>query len=96
MIEATTLLMFIGATALLIITPGPVVGLIMAETINHGIRFGFMVAIGAATVSLLILLLYILGAAPLFAALDGYFDWIRYAGVVYLIYLGVSNIRHSE
>lgn len=95
MVETTTLLVFIGATALLIVTPGPVVGLIMAETIKHGMRFGFMVSIGAATVSLLFLILYILGAAPLFAALEGYFDWIRYAGVVYLIYLGVSSIGHA-
>lgn len=96
MVETTTLLMFIGATALLIATPGPVVGLIMAETIKHGMRFGFMVSIGAGTIAILFLTLYIAGAAPLFAALEEYFDLIRYAGVLYLLYLGVTAIRTAE
>lgn len=95
MIETTTLLLFIGATALLIVTPGPVVGLIMAETLNHGMRFGFMVSLGAGTIAIIFLSLYIAGAAPLFAALEDYFDLIRYLGVIYLLYLGITAIVRS-
>lgn len=95
MIETTTVLLFIGATALLVATPGPVVGLIMAETLNHGMRFGFMVSLGAGTIAIIFLGLYIAGAAPLFAALENYFDLIRYLGVIYLLYLGVTTIAKS-
>lgn len=95
MVETTTLWMFIGATALLIAIPGPVVGLIISETLKHGMRFGFMVSFGAGTVGILFLTLYILGAAPLFAAFEGYFDWIRYAGVLYLLYLGLTTIKSA-
>ena len=95
MIETTTLLMFIGATALLIATPGPVVGLIMAETLKHGMRFGFMVSLGAGTIAIVFLSLYIAGTAPLFAALEDYFDLIRYLGVAYLLYLGITSIRNA-
>lgn len=95
MIETTTLMMFIGATALLVATPGPVVGLIMAETLKHGMRFGFMVSLGAGTIAIVFLSLYIAGAAPLFAALEDYFDLIRYLGVAYLLYLGITSIRNA-
>ena len=95
MIETTTLLLFIGATAFLVATPGPVVGLIMAETLNHGMRFGFMVSLGAGTIAILFLSLYIAGAAPFFAALEDYFGLIRYLGVIYLLYLGITTIVRS-
>lgn len=94
-VDTATLLMFIGATAFLIAVPGPVVGLIMAETLKHGMRFGFMVAIGAGTVGASFLILYIAGAAPMFAALEEYFDLIRYIGVAYLLYLGLTTIRSA-
>ena len=95
MIETATLSLFIGATALLIATPGPVVGLIMAETLNHGMRFGFMVSLGAGTIAVVFLGLYIAGAAPIFATLEDYFDLIRYLGVIYLLYLGIITIVRS-
>lgn len=96
MIDLSTLLLFVGATALLIAIPGPVVGLILSETLKHGMRYGFMVSFGAGTISFLFLMLYIAGAAPLFAMLDGYFDIIRYCGVLYLLYLGITSIKNAN
>ncbi len=96
MVETSTLFMFIGATALLIAIPGPVVGLIMSETLKHGMRFGFMVSLGAGTIAIIFLSLYIAGAAPLFATLEDYFDLIRYLGVGYLLYLGLTSILSAN
>ena len=92
MIETTTLYLFIGATFLLIAIPGPVVSLIMAETLKHGSRFGIAVVAGATLVSVFFLTLYILGAAPLIAALGDYLDVIKIAGIVYLFYMGLTTI----
>lgn len=92
MVETTTLFLFIGATFLLIAIPGPVVSLIMAETLKHGARYGFSVVGGTTVVGLFFLGLYIIGAAPLIVALGDYLDFIKIAGIAYLFYMGITNI----
>ena len=96
-VEPYILLMFLAATYLLVLTPGPVVSLIIAETLTYGPRNGFAVAFGAVTVAALFLLLYVAGAAPLLMALpDWAYDGIRYAGAAFLLYMGWSMIRAAK
>ena len=94
--DITTLLWFSVATFVLIATPGPVVGLILAETIKHGPRFGIAVVLGAETVGIAFLALYNLGAAPLIIALDAYIPWIQAIGIAYLFYTGITTLLAKD
>ena len=97
MVDLPTLLLFIGATFILVATPGPIVALVLAETLKHGPKYGVAVVLGAQTVGVIILTAYILGAAPLLAALNNYIPWIQAIGIAYLFYLGLRLLlkRHE-
>ena len=87
--------LFLVTSALLIITPGPIVSLIIAETLQHGARFGLAVALGAATMAMLYLGLYLAGFAFLLEQIPLALDVIRYAGAAYLIYLAVRAFQST-
>ncbi|WP_020399023.1 LysE family translocator [Kordiimonas gwangyangensis] len=88
---------FIGAIFILVLTPGPVVSLVIAETLNESARHGFAVVLGAASVAVVYLAIYTAG----FGAVIGFFSddillAIRYAGAAYLIYLAAKSFMKSR
>ena len=44
-------LAFVGASALLVLSPGPMVAYLIATTLSHGLRHGLMGLIGSAAAS---------------------------------------------
>jgi homoserine/homoserine lactone efflux protein len=93
MIALDIFLAFVAATALLMVIPGPNVALIVANSVAHGTRFGLLTVAGTASGVVVQLVLTVLGAS---AALDFFasaFDWLRWLGVVYLIWLGIAAWR---
>jgi homoserine/homoserine lactone efflux protein len=86
-------LAFIATTAMLISIPGPNVALIVANSVEHGRRFGFLTVAGtsAAMVPQLVLTTYGMTGALLF--FSHLFEWIRWIGVAYLVYLGILAIQ---
>jgi len=96
-VEPLILLMFIGATLALVATPGPVVSLMISETLTYGWRQGIAVAFGAGTVGFVFLAFYVLGAAPLMMGLPGWsFDVLRYVGAAFLLYLAYDIITTAN
>ena len=88
------LLLFALATALLVLTPGPIVSLIIAETLTYGPKHGMAVVLGALSVAAVFLALYVAGAASLIRLMpDWVNDAIRYAGAVFLLYLAYGMFR---
>lgn len=86
-------LAFIAATVVLILLPGPNVALIVANSIAHGRRYGLLTVAGTSSAMVVQLALTIAGTAVLLAALAGWFEWLRWIGAAYLVYLGVRAWR---
>ena len=86
-------LAFVAATAVLIIMPGPVVSLVIANALSHGTRAG-MVTVGGAQAAIAIQLVVVaLGLTSLIAVMAEWFEWLRWIGAAYLIWLGVQKWR---
>ncbi|SJZ33651.1 Threonine/homoserine/homoserine lactone efflux protein [Enhydrobacter aerosaccus] len=86
-------LAFIVATAVLILIPGPNVALIVANSVAHGTRFGLLTVAGTSSAIVLQLSLFVAGATATLSLLAAAFDWLRWAGVVYLVWLGIRAWR---
>ena len=89
-------LAFVAACALLIVIPGPNVALIVANSVAHGARYGLMTVAGTASAMVLQLALVVLGASALLGLLASLFDWLRWLGVAYLLWLGVRTWRAAS
>jgi len=88
-----TLVALIIATSILVIIPGPNVALIVANSLQHGFRMGAMTALGT-TVGVALQLAFVVGGmAALVDLAAGALSWIRWAGVIYLIWLGIRTWR---
>jgi threonine/homoserine/homoserine lactone efflux protein len=88
--------LFLGfalAATILILIPGPNVSLIMANSIAHGTRYGLLTVAGTSSAIVLQLILTALGLNATLGTLAGWFDWIRWIGVAYLLYLGIRQWR---
>ncbi|UYN96881.1 MAG: LysE family translocator [Enhydrobacter sp.] len=86
-------LAFIAATAVLMIVPGPNVALIVANSIAHGTRYGLLTVAATSTAVVIHLILTVIGATAALNVLAASFDWLRWAGVAYLIWLGIAAWR---
>ncbi|MGQ0584408.1 MAG: LysE family translocator [Reyranella sp.] len=86
-------LAFVAASAILILIPGPNVALIVANSVAHGTRFGLLTVAGTSSAVVVHLALTVLGATAILNFLAASFDWLRWAGVVYLVWLGVRAWR---
>ncbi len=84
---------FVAATAVLIIMPGPVVSLVIANALTHGTRAG-LVTVGGAQVAIAIQLVVVaLGLTSLVAVMAEWFEWLRWIGAAYLVWLGIQKWR---
>lgn len=88
-----TWLLFLGAVFLLSGTPGPNMLHIMSRSVELGLRRTTMAMLGCVSAVVLMLIASAAGLAALLLALPGMFDVLRYAGAVYLVFLGVKAWR---
>ncbi|WP_375567975.1 LysE family translocator [Ahrensia marina] len=91
-----TMLALIGATAILVAIPGPNLALFIANTLAHGYRSGAVTVFGTATGIAVQLSLVLLGLAALLAVAASALVWLKWAGVAYLLYLGVMSWRRAD
>ena len=82
-----------AATLVLVMVPGPNVALIVANSIRYGIRMGSVTVLGTTVGVALQLATVLLGMAAIIEIAVDALIWIRWAGVAYLIWLGVSTWR---
>ena len=94
--------LFLIASALLTLAPGPDIVYVLTRGIAQGRRAGFAAALGFATGVIFHTALAVFGVAAVIRSSDFAFMLVRYAGAAYLIYLGVrtlmsrSAIRHGQ
>ncbi|MFZ5783066.1 MAG: LysE family translocator [Pseudomonadota bacterium] len=86
-------LAFVLACAILIAVPGPNVALIMANSMAHGVRYGLVTVAGTSSAIAVHLGLTVAGATAVLGFLASSFEWLRWLGVAYLVWLGVSAWR---
>ena len=85
--------LYVTAVFLISATPGPNMLHVMTQSIHHGPRRTMMTMAGLMSAVLLCLIASALGLGALLKASPRLFDMLRYAGVAYLIWLGVKAWR---
>ena len=93
MISPELYLAFVAATSVLILIPGPNVSLIVANSVAYGTGFGLLTVAGTSAALALQLALTALGMTAVLGALATWFEWLRWIGVAYLLWLGVRAWR---
>lgn len=86
---------FLLASLVLAVTPGPVVIYVVTRSLVQGRRSGLVSVAGVALGNLGNALAASVGLAALFAISSIAFSVIKYAGALYLVYLGVQMLRAS-
>ena len=94
--DSHSLLVFIGAGLLLNVTPGPDVLYIVGRSIGQGRVAGLVSVLGISTGCLFHVASASLGLSALMLALPLAYDAVRYAGAVYLVWLGVRAIASKS
>ena len=89
-------LAFLVATAILILVPGPTVMLVTATSLRHGRRAGLAAVAGSTLAAALQLGIVVTGLASIVVLAGSAFEWIRWAGVAYLVYLGIKTWNDSK
>ncbi|WNK00661.1 LysE family translocator [Thalassospiraceae bacterium LMO-JJ14] len=92
-IDTELYIAFVFATALLILMPGPIVTLVIANSLKHGTGTGVRTVIGANSGTTVLITAGALGLSTVLAVAADVFEWIRWAGVAYLVYLGAREWR---
>lgn len=86
---------FLLASLVLAVTPGPVVIYVVTRSLVQGRRSGLVSVAGVALGNLGNALAASVGLAALFAISSIAFSVIKYAGALYLVFLGVQMLRAS-
>src|SRR6266403_4444510 len=84
---------FLVASLILAVTPGPAVFYIVTRSVAQGRRCGLASVAGVALGNLGNAIGASLGLAALFAVSSVAFTVVKYAGALYLVYLGVRAMR---
>ena len=86
-------LAFVAACIALALLPGPVVTLLIANGLRHGTRAALINCAGAQAGLAIVIGIVAIGLTSLMATMGYWFDWVRFAGAAYLIWLGIKLIR---
>jgi threonine/homoserine/homoserine lactone efflux protein len=92
MITISTLSTFLVIVLGLFLIPGPAVLLIATRTVQSGRKAGIMAGLGIATGDLIHTLFAAAGLSAILMTSALAFNFIKYAGAAYLLYLGIRAI----
>ena len=86
---------FLLITTVLVVTPGPIVTLVIATGASQGIRAALTTVAGTTLGNAVLLAAIALGLSWVLANAAMLFDMLRWVGAAYLIWLGVQAWRHA-
>jgi threonine/homoserine/homoserine lactone efflux protein len=81
------------ATLILVLIPGPNAALTVANTLQHGLRAGAVTVLGTTSGIAVQLALVTAGLSALIQAAASALTWIKWLGVLYLLYLAITTWR---
>jgi threonine/homoserine/homoserine lactone efflux protein len=88
--------LFLVASTLLAIAPGPDVIYVLTRGIAQGRKAGLAAALGFASGCIFHTVLAAVGVAALIRSSEIAFDLVRYAGAAYLVWIGIQALRHRS
>jgi threonine/homoserine/homoserine lactone efflux protein len=91
--DLATLLLFAGSAATLVLIPGPNLIYIVTRSVESGRRAGLASVLGVETGTMIHVAAAAFGLSALLASSAVAFEIVKYAGVAYLVYLGVRALR---
>jgi threonine/homoserine/homoserine lactone efflux protein len=91
--SAETYGLFVVASLLLLVIPGPAVLYIVSRSVDQGRAAGFASVLGVTTGTLIQIAFATAGLSALILESAVAFDVVKYAGAAYLIVLGVMRLR---
>jgi len=86
-------LAFVAACIALALLPGPIVTLLIANGLRHGTRAALTNILGVQAGLLIVIGVLAVGLTSLMSTMGYWFDWVRFAGAAYLVWLGIKLIR---
>jgi homoserine/homoserine lactone efflux protein len=91
--NATLFITFLLAVTVLVIIPGPIVTLVVANSLHGGTRRGLATVAGSSAGTALLIAGGAAGLSALLAFLSEIFEIVRWLGAAYLIWLGINAWR---
>src|SRR6187402_1475177 len=86
-------LAFVVACIGLALIPGPVVTLVLANGLRYGTRAALINILGVQAGLAIVIGIVAVGLTSLMATMGYWFDWVRFAGAAYLVWLGIKLVR---
>lgn len=87
------LISFILATVLITLMPGPSMLLVIFQALQHRLSQALLAAAGVVAADAILLALTISGLGPILHSSALLFEVVKWAGVIYLLYLGWQQIQ---
>ena len=87
---------FIIASTVVSIIPGPSVFTVLAQSISYGLKPAFFCILGDLVGAVIVMLLSYAGVGAILAASAELFFAVKWLGVIYMVYLGVSQIIEAR
>jgi threonine/homoserine/homoserine lactone efflux protein len=84
---------FVAASAILLIIPGPTILTVISYSVAHGRRANVPLVAAVALGDSTALVVSLLGLGTLLAASAFWFTMVKWAGGLYLLYLGIKLLR---
>src|SRR6056297_777745 len=88
-------LTFVAASTALLLIPGPTVLLVLSYALSQGRRVAFASASGVALGDFIAMSLSLAGLGALVLASATLFTLLKWAGAVYLVWLGIKLLRSA-
>lgn len=95
MIDPTLFAAFVVAATILILMPGPIVTLVVANALSFGPRTGLATVAGANLGNAALAAAGALGLTTVLALAAPVFEGVRWAGAAYLVWLGLTSWRDA-
>lgn len=81
------------ATVILSVSPGPGVFSSISSGLHHGFRLGLWNGVGMQAANMILVAIVSLGLGAILLASETLFSLVKWAGVAYLVYLGIVTWR---
>jgi threonine/homoserine/homoserine lactone efflux protein len=92
----SSLVLFVSASAVFLVIPGPAVFYVVGRSIGQGRAAGLVSVLGIHVGTLIHVAAAAVGLSALLASSAAAFAVVKYMGAAYLIYLGVRKLRNEE
>lgn len=86
---------YLLACVVFTLVPGPTVTLIIANSLTHGTRAGLLNVAGTQLGLAVFVGVLVIGLASVIETMGVWFDWVRFLGAAYLVWIGIKMFRAS-